>query len=284
MSRLIVQELTPAFGATVTGFDPKELGDDELRLELSDLFDRRQVLVFHDQDLTHAEQVQLSKILAGDEEADSTDDTLEDRFYISNRMENSAAPFGRLQFHADTMWSAHGFEVLSLYGIEVEAPVAPTIFVSGTHAWDTLPAELKARCEGLEVLHTAGPVHRGNLSDVLVSTIEHPLSTVTPLARLHPRTGKTILYACEQMTLEVVGLSHDESEELLGQLFAHLYANEMRLIHEWKERDFVIWDNLATQHARSNVTTDGPARTLRKVATPVPDLSTDEIPTFSLAK
>jgi alpha-ketoglutarate-dependent taurine dioxygenase len=53
---------------------------------------------------------------------------------------------------------------------------------------------------------------------------------------------------------------------------------------EWHERDFVIWDNLATQHARGNVTTDGPARTLRKVGTPVPKLSADQIPTFSAAR
>lgn len=155
MSRLTVKKLTPALGAAVRGFDPNDLGEEELRSELRDAFDRYQVLVFHDQDLTHAEQVRLSKILAGDENADSTDDTLEDKFYISNRMEKSAAPFGRLQFHSDTMWSAHGFEVLSLYGIEVEAPVAPTIFVSGTYAWDTLPAELKTRLR-----RARSPAHR----------------------------------------------------------------------------------------------------------------------------
>jgi alpha-ketoglutarate-dependent taurine dioxygenase len=264
MSRLTVTDLTPAFGAEVSGFDPLELDDEELRNELRDLFDRRQLLVFHDQDLTHAEQVKLSKILLRDESADTSDDTLEDKFYISNRREDSAAPFGRLQFHSDTMWSAHGFEVLSLYGSHVEAPVAPTTFLSGTYAWETLPADLKARCEGLEVRHTAGPVHRGDLTDVLISTVEHPPTTVTPLARTHPRTGETILYACEQMTQEIVGLPHDESEALLGRLFEHLYAPEMRFDVEWHERDFVIWDNLATQHARGNVTTDGPARTLRK--------------------
>ena len=283
MSRLEVKELSPAFGAAVNGFDPHDLGDDEFRNEVCDLFDRHQLLVFHDQDLTHAEQVRLSKILACDETADSTDDTLEDKFYISNRREDSAAPFGRLQFHSDTMWSARGFEVLSLYGIDVEAPVSPTIFVSGTHGWATLPAELKARCEGLDVMHTAGAVRRGDLTDVLVSTTEHPPTTVSPLARTHPRTSRTILYACEQMTQEVVGLSHDEGEALLLRLFEHLYAPEMRLEHRWRVRDFVIWDNLAMQHARGNVTTDGPARTLRKVATPVPQLSADEIPTFSAA-
>jgi alpha-ketoglutarate-dependent taurine dioxygenase len=242
------------------------------------------VLVFHDQDLTHAQQVKLSKILLRDETADISDDTMEDRFYISNKRENAAAPFGRLQFHSDTMWSDNGFEVLSLYGSHVEAPVAPTTFLSATDAWETLPDDLKARCAELEVLHTAGPVRRGDVTDVLVSTVEHPPTTVTALARVHPRTGETILYACEQMTQEVVGLSHEESEDLLGQLFEHMYAPENCFVIEWHERDFVIWDNIATQHARGNVTPDGPARTLRKVGTPVPTLARDEIPTFSAAR
>jgi hypothetical protein len=30
----------------------------------------------------------------------------------------------------------------------------------------------------------------------------------------------------------------------------------------------VVWDNLAVQHARSNVQIDGPARTLQKVFSP----------------
>ena len=284
MSRLTVHEITPGFGVEVSGFVPDELDDEELRGELRHLFDDRSLLVFHDLELTHAEQVRLSKVLIRDPNADATDDTLEDKFYISNRRENSAAPFGRLQFHSDTMWAADGFEVLSLYGLEVEPPVAPTTFVSGVHAWSTFPAELKARCEGLEVLHTAGPVRRGDLSDVLVSKVENPPTTVTPLVRVHPRTGATVLYASEQMTREVVGLEHAESEALLALVFEHMYAPEMRVDVGWVERDFVIWDNLALQHARGNVTVEGSARTLRKVASPVPQLSGDQIPTFSIAK
>jgi alpha-ketoglutarate-dependent taurine dioxygenase len=180
------------------------------------------------------------------------------------------------------MWSARGFEVLSLYGVDVETPAVPTTFVSAVHAWSTLPDELKTTCQGLEVLHTAGPVHRGDLTDVLISSMDRPPTTVTPLARIHPRTGATILYCSEQMTQKVVGLPRDDSEALLRALFEHLYAPAMRIDLGWRERDFVIWDNLAMQHSRANVTTDGAARTLRKVATPVPDLAADEIPTFSL--
>jgi alpha-ketoglutarate-dependent taurine dioxygenase len=138
--------------------------------------------------------------------------------------------------------------------------------------------------DGLEVLHTAGVVRRGDLTDVLVSDVANPPSTTTRIGHRHPRTGNTVLYASEQMTKEVVGLSHDDSEALLGELFAHLYDSGESFDHEWRERDFVIWDNVAMQHARKNVAIEGPARTLRKVASPVPVLGFDQRPVFSAPK
>jgi alpha-ketoglutarate-dependent taurine dioxygenase len=285
MVDLDVEDLTPAFGAQVSGFDPKAPLDEATRRDLQDLFDRRGVLRFRDLDLTHAEQVRLSKMLIRQEDAPGVEAApVEDKFYISNRRADSAAPFGRLQFHSDTMWADHPFEVLSLYGVEVDEPTTPTVFVSGIRAWETLPDELRKRVEGLEAHHTAGAVRRGDLTDVLVSTVERPPSTVAPIGRRHPRTGDTILYVCEQMTKEVVGLAPEESEQLLEDLFAHLYDPAGRWSHEWRERDFVVWDNLAIQHGRSNVLTEGPARTLRKVASPVPKLRPDQMPSFTAAK
>jgi alpha-ketoglutarate-dependent taurine dioxygenase len=285
MVDLDVEDLTPAFGAKVSGFDPKAPLEEDTRRALQDLFDRRGVLLFRDLDLTHGEQVRLSKMLIRQEDAGETDGSpIEDKFYISNRRADSAAPFGRLQFHSDTMWADQPFEVLSLYGVDVDEPTTPTLFVSAISAWKTLPDELRRRVEGLDALHTAGAVRRGDLTEVLVSTVERPPTTVAPIGRRHPRTGDTILYVCEQMTKEVVGLTPEESEQVLDELFAHLYDPAGRWSHDWRERDFIVWDNLAIQHARPNVTTQGPTRTLRKVASPVLKLRPDQIPSFIAPK
>jgi len=229
--------------------------------------------------------VQLSKLLIRKEELEEGEagPEIEDNFYISNKRPDAAVPFGRLQFHSDTMWAPQPFEVLSLYAVDVEEPAVPTTFVSAARGWATLSDDLRVRVEGLEVLQTAGEVRRGDLTDVVVTTIERPPSTVTRIAHRHPRTGQTILYICEQMTKEVVGLSPHESERLLEDLFAHLYDPAAQWNHHWRNHDLVIWDNVAIQHARPNVRVDGPARTFRKVATPIPQLDLDELPTFSTA-
>ncbi|SFF77298.1 Taurine dioxygenase, alpha-ketoglutarate-dependent [Novosphingobium sp. CF614] len=282
MTHLEVKDLAPAFGAEIIGFDPKAPLDDETRTLLRHAFDTRGLLRFRDIDLTHAEQVALSRMLIRKEGlAEDGETPPEDKFYVSNRRPDSAAPFGRLQFHSDTMWCEQPFEVLSLYGAQVEQPSAPTTFVSAVHAWKTLPDALRKQIEGLEVLHTAGVVRRGDLSEVLVTEVVNPPTAITKLGMRHPRTGETVLYACEQMTREIVGLSHEESEAILEQVFDHLYAPTAQWDHEWREGDFVVWDNIAMQHSRKTVTVEGPTRHLRKAASPMPKLRPDQRPVYS---
>jgi taurine dioxygenase len=65
-------------------------------------------------------------------------------------------------------------------------------------------------------------------------------------------------------------LGSEDSEDLLEELFEHLYRSEHVYAHEWRERDLIMWDNLAVQHGRPNVLLEGPTRTFRKIGVPVP--------------
>src|SRR3990172_5596155 len=91
MSHLDVFDLTPTFGAEISGLDPKAPLDDETCRVLRDLFDRRGVLLFRDLDLTHAEQVRLCKMQIRKEDPEGSEGPpLEDKFYISNKRANFA--------------------------------------------------------------------------------------------------------------------------------------------------------------------------------------------------
>ncbi len=172
------------------------------------------------------------------------------------------------------MWMEHPFELLSLYAVEVAPPVTPTAFASTVHGWDSLPADLRARVEPLHVEHGHYAYDRGgDDGDVLVSTFEESAAHVTSFGHPHPRTGATMLYASQMMTTRVVELDPPASEALLDEVFDHLYAPERILEHTWSDGDLVLWDNLALQHARPNVTVEGPVRTLRKVFAPMPEIT-----------
>ena len=277
---LEITDLELPLGAEVKNLDPVALDDEDLQ-QLRRAFDRQGLLVIRDVDIDGDFNFQafLSETMIGlapDKGGAESQDSPHES-YISNRVEGAAAPYGRLQFHTDTMWAKEPLLVLSLYGEDVGSPVAPTSYVSTTYAWNTLPEALRTRVEGLSAVHTAGQV-RGDTDDeeLVVSVPERPKSTITPIGNRHPRTNQTMLYVSEQVTHEIVDLSPEESKELLAMLFDHLYKPENMYHHEWENRDLVIWDNLAVQHARSNVVLDGPPRTLRKFCSPLENIAKEE--------
>jgi taurine dioxygenase len=79
----------------------------------------------------------------------------------------------------------------------------------------------------------------------------------------HPRTATDVLYVNEMQTERINELSPDDSDELIGALFAHLYTPEFTYEHRWQIGDLVVWDNVAVQHARRDPV-EGP-RTLQRV-------------------
>ena len=276
MTAIAAKDLSPAFGSEVAGLEPRIPLDDETIAALRKLFDERGLLVFRNTPLDIRFQTYLSELLIGNDVPDPDALTVKDNFLISNREPTGAAPYGRLLYHSDQMWSGKDrVDLISLYGREVGQPATPTMFVSAVEGWATLPGDLRAKAEGRSAIQHYDPeVYRKRAAgdtDVLVSTYDTGEDFVTtPVAYTHPRTGKTILYVCQQTTQRIEGLPEDESDELLDALFDHLYAKNKELAHHWQEGDFVIWDNLALQHARPNVVLDGPPRTLRKTIAPFP--------------
>jgi len=269
---LKITNLSPTIGAEVEGFDPSGEVDDEAWKLLSEAFDERALLVFRDLELDPAMQHRIvERLYASGAEGDAERNADAGFSYVSNTEPDGGSPYGRLLFHSDMMWSDIPHQVPSLYAVAAEQPPTPTIFVSSVNAWSTLPDELRERVEGLHARHESGPQGRGDnrYEDELIQPNWDQLrDTVTPVANVHPRTGDTMLYVCEQQTREIVELSSDEGDELLDALFAHLSQDDLMVAHQWRPGDLVIWDNMAAQHGRPYVEGDGPARTLRKIHAP----------------
>jgi taurine dioxygenase len=283
MSKLTVRELSPAFGAEVLGLDPHIPLDAETCQTLRKLFDERKLLVFRDLDIDVAFQTYLSGVLIGQDGAAGEPGAPLREYMVSNKEPGAGAPFGRLLFHSDMMWRTDISQLLSLYGVEVEQPAAPTMFVSTGYAWKTLPDDLRARVEGRFAEHGQDATYQdraGGDTDVLTATFKDDERLKLPIGHRHPRTGETLLYVCPQMTLGITDMPTKESEALLEDLFKHLYRPEFVVEHHWRKGDLVLWDNIALQHARPNVQAGGPTRTLRKTFAPAPTMTSAFRPQF----
>jgi taurine dioxygenase len=66
-------------------------------------------------------------------------------------------------------------------------------------------------------------------------------------------------------TARIEGYNQRDSDALLSALFDAVYAESNVYRHFWNNGDFVIWDNLALQHARCDLTGMIPRR-LQRVA------------------
>jgi taurine dioxygenase len=271
-------DIRPAYGTEIRGLDLRVGFDVEDEARLRQLFDERGLLLLRDVDVTVEDQDRFCRMLIGDEGPGMADDRAP--MLVSNTEPGGYAPHGRLLFHADMMWAPEPFQVLSLYGLRAEPGAATTSFASGTYAWDVLPPGLRRRVAGLHARHVTGQVYSRGGDDLLVPERATEQSTVTPIVRHHPRTGRPILYVSQQMTKEIVELPPDQSEELLQELFSHLYDLTAVYEHVWQEGDLAVFDNLSMQHARGNVLVDGPERTLRKVIAPIPEMKAER-PTFA---
>jgi taurine dioxygenase len=272
-----LRDLMPMYGTEITRLDPRAaVRDAGERRQLQELFDRRGLLVFKDLDLDQLAQTNLARSLIDLAPLDELPEGRmgADPVYVSNKRPDGGAPYGRLLFHSDTMWSQDPIKVLSLYAVEVEQPAVPTVFASTVHGWNTLPDDLRGKVDGLHATHghdDCYPEREIDDADVLRMTFEQAKMATTPIAHRHPRSGQTMLYVSQQITMRIDELSAEDSEGLLQDLFAHLYQPAFLYEHPWENHDLVAWDNLAVQHARPNLTREGSVRTLRKVFAPMPE-------------
>lgn len=164
----------------------------------------------------------------------------------------------RLPFHSDFSYTTTPIKVISLHALEIPPGGSATAYVSNAHAWRTLDADRQARLSRLTLRHR----HSSQITDAWPEFLaEHPVRLA------HPRTGAPLLYVTEHHADRLCELEPAESERLLQELYAHIYAPQNVYVHQWRPYDLVIWDNLAVQHARPAIAEPAAgARVLQRVA------------------
>lgn len=155
-----------------------------------------------------------------------------------------------LCFHSDYVYSPEPLLGISLHAVDVVDGETSTRFASGRRAYESLDPALRARIDGLSTVQVFGVSLDRRNRHAEVPTLP---STAHPLVWPHEATGSHFLLAPEMTTDSVVGLDADESERLVGDLFAVMYDPANVLEHRWRLGDLVVWDNVSVMHARGDV-------------------------------
>lgn len=218
------------------------------------------VLVFRDQQITPAQQVDFSRRfgplqihvlrnfqLAGHPEV-----------LIVSNIKEDGKPIGLgdagAYWHSDLSYKEKPSLGSLLHAQELPGEGGDTLFANQHLAWDTLPQHLRQAVHGrlaehsylakYEELRARNP-YRPALTQ---AQIDEVVPVRHPVVRTHPETGRRALFVSEHFTTRIVGLPQDESDAVLAELFALSTRPSLVYRHQWQPHDLVFWDNRSVMH------------------------------------
>jgi taurine dioxygenase len=221
-----------------------------------------QVLLFRSQALDDEDLVAFSRRFGDLDQAPVQEtgrrfvDGMPEVYVVSNVVQNGE-PIGSLGsgeavWHTDMSYLRDPPKASVLYALEVPASGGDTSFCSMYAAWDALPAPLKRRVEALRVKHDGTYNSGGHVRQGVTPTDDPRTSpgTLHPLVVLHPETRRRALYLGRRRNAYIDGLSLDDSNTLLDELWACATQDSLTWRHRWQAGDLVLWDNRCTMHRR----------------------------------
>src|SRR5207244_8273373 len=164
---------------------------------------------------------------------------------------------GEMWFHHDTSYYPEPHRATLLYAMKLPSRGGNTCFANMYAAYDNIPPALRARLAGRKILqvHDYKRRERLDLDKLDLKAVRH---YEQPIFITHPATGRKALYISRLMSARIEGLSRDESDAALEELFAIAEDPSIVYEHAWRLGDLVIWDNWASIHARKDFPRDEP--------------------------
>ena len=276
------RKLHPSFVAEVSPVDLRTADEDTLA-RIRGGMDEFAVLVFRNQPFSDSEQLDFAQRLDGVLHTKLGISALQKNRFgnealgdISNLDENGEIlrsdnrrrmySLGNRLWHTDASFQDPAGRYSMLSAKIVPSVPADTEYADMRSAYDALPAELKATCEGLRVHHSIA-YSRQTLGFEFSETEQDVLKgAVHPLIRTIPRSGRRSLYVASHAS-RILDWPVPEGRLLLRDLIEHATQRQFVYRHSWRVGDLVIWDNRATMHRGMPYDDTKYRRELRRVTT-----------------
>ena len=160
----------------------------------------------------------------------------------------------------------HSYDVEPALGSVLVARELPenggdTRFASMYIAYETLPDDLKQQIEGRRAIHSVQHIFgtkedsyyqqsdAGQETRIGNASTADTLKDVThPIVITHPLSGKKALYVNPAFTVGIEGMSDEDGNALLNQLYAHTMSNGNVTQFKWEPGSIAFWDNRSTWH------------------------------------
>jgi taurine dioxygenase len=179
---------------------------------------------------------------------------------LSNIIENGrniGATDAGVIWHTDMVHNATPGFANVLYALKVPRRDGRTLggteFYNLQLAWETLPASVKTRLEGVLGVYTGesyASVSRTPFAYYGTNTHKAAKKPPVkhPVAFRHPVSGRIALYCDPGHIDRLEGLPDSEADEMLQFLLGHIMQPHHHFVFDWTEGDVMMWDNLRTVH------------------------------------
>ena len=228
-----IKKLSKALGAEVTGVDLCSVSDDDIENIKSLLVDNM-VLFFPGQTISQEEHVEFGAKF-GELEGHPN---LKNKTVTHPKIFELAASTGGIadEWHTDITYQDSPAIMSVLHMVKCPEIGGDTMWSNLNAAYEALSDPLKDLCEGITALHDASPHGRPDKT------------AIHPVVRLHPVSGKKVLYVNEHFTRRIVEMTMDESDMLLSHLTKWVTQPQFTVRYHWTEGTIAMWDNRSTQH------------------------------------
>ena len=256
MSRLNIKPLSGCIGAEIHGIDLTKPITHELYIQLRECLVEYEVIFFRDQAITPAQQYALASIF-GPLQSHPAYQTVEGFPEISILESTADKPTKIECWHSDMTFRQHPPLATVLRAQVVPDKGGDTLWASMTAAYRGLSKSMQDFLSTLTAVHDfsygfkeslAEPGGQQRLAQALVDNppVRHPV------IRIHPESGKSVIFVNELFTRHIEGLSRSESDALLAFIFEHIRTPEYSCRFAWQPDSIAIWDNRSTQHKPIN--------------------------------
>ncbi len=177
---------------------------------------------------------------------------------VSNIMEDGRriGDLGALEahWHTDLSYVEEPVSGSILYAVEVPPSGGDTSYTSMHAAYEALPESLRRRVSALSLKHTASHDSAGELRTGYeeASGPRAAPGPVHPLIVRHPATSRRALLLGRRQLAYIPGLSLEDSEALLDELWSYVGAPSYTWTQQWRVGDVLMWDNRAVMHHRDS--------------------------------
>ena len=175
---------------------------------------------------------------------------------IKRSANEKATPFGGT-WHSDWSFMKKPPSATLLHSKIIPPVGGNTLFANTEKSFAALPEEMKNKLRNLKVIHSAKipyaddgfyALEKEERSMKILPSKEAKATFSHPMVKIHPETNKECLFINPVYTINIEGLSEDESQQLLWELYEHMIQDQFVYEHVWNEDMLIMWDNRTVMH------------------------------------